>query len=115
MPPSLKLKPAFRRPCASDIVGAIGCLGDCLYPGHLSQLLVGLRQPLRYATMREGFVVSGRNDTVLVTPGAKSLTAQFAFDRRLHDLRAEFIARENVLRAEFLKETAAIMVEVNDA
>jgi hypothetical protein len=34
--------------------------------------------------------------------------AQFRFDRALHDLRSEFIVRENKLRDEYLAEVAEI-------
>jgi hypothetical protein len=35
-------------------------------------------------------------------------TVQFRFDRALHDLRSEFIVRENKLRDEYLAEVAEI-------
>jgi hypothetical protein len=34
--------------------------------------------------------------------------AQFRLDRSLHDLRSEFIVRENMLRDEYLAEVAEI-------
>jgi hypothetical protein len=42
------------------------------------------------------------------TASSRRCGAQFRFDRALHDLRSEFIVRENNLRDDYLAEVAEI-------